>query len=91
MMQKESPSVASNANTENTNDSNGSSRVPPNAPIGGVWGTMKYNGETSKKRNRIGCALLLLPGLVMMTCPKDSKDAYAVWEEVSENFSSVKR
>jgi len=70
-------------NTENTDSSRSlSSDAPRNAPKGGVWGTMKYNGEKSRKRNRVGCVFLLIPGLVMMGCPKDEKDAYAVWEKV---------
>jgi hypothetical protein len=82
---KDSPSMSSSNDTANSIDSSkrSSSPAPPNAPDGGVWGTLKYNGEESKKRNRIGCAFLLVPGLVMMGCPKDSKDAYAVWENVS--------
>jgi len=43
-----------------------------------------YNGEKSRKRNKVGCAFLVIPGLVMMGCPKDEKDAYAVWENVSQ-------
>ena len=69
---KDSPSVASH-DTEKSNP-------PPNAPDGGVWGTIMFNGEKSRKRNKVGCAFLVIPGLVMMGCPKDEKDAYAVWE-----------
>jgi len=58
------------------------STPPANAPDGGVWGTIKYNGEKSRKRNAVGCAFLIIPGLFMMGCPKDEKDAYSVWEEV---------
>ena len=86
MTVKDTSSVASHANTVNSAYSKKSSSTsPPNAPEGGVWGVLKYNGEQSRKRNRIGCAFLLLPGLVMMGCPKDSTDAYAVWEKVSRN------
>ncbi len=59
-----------------------STGAPPNAPEGGVWGVLRYNGERSKKRNRAGLALLVVPGLIMMASPKDKKDAYAVWEKV---------
>jgi hypothetical protein len=79
---KENQSVVSE-DTDKTSDTR-KSHPPPNAPSGGVWGTIKYNGEKSKKRNQIGCALLIIPGLVMMACPKDEKDAYAVWEHVSQ-------
>jgi hypothetical protein len=74
---KKSSSVASH-DTEKSNP-------PPNAPDGGVWGTIMFNGEKSRKRNKVGCAFLLIPGLVMMGCPKDEKDAYAVWENVSQS------
>mmetsp|Transcript_25055 Transcript_25055/g.37092 ORF Transcript_25055/g.37092 Transcript_25055/m.37092 type:complete len:101 (-) Transcript_25055:408-710(-) len=72
---KKSPSFSSH-DTETSNP-------PPNAPDGGVWGSIMYNGEKSRKRNKVGCAFLVIPGLVMMGCPKDEKDAYAVWENVS--------
>ena len=73
---KESPSVESYGTERST--------PPPNAPDGGVWGTIKYNGAKSRKRNIVGCAFLIIPGLFMMGCPKDEKDAYSVWEEVSK-------
>jgi len=76
---KKSSSVASH-DTEKSNP-------PPNAPDGGVWGTIMFNGEKSRKRNKVGCAFLVIPGLVMMGCPKDEKDAYAVWENVSQSHS----
>lgn len=79
---KENQSVVSE-DTDKTSDTR-KSHPPPNAPSGGVWGTIKYNGEKSKRRNNIGCALFIIPGVVMMACPKDEKDAYAVWEEVSQ-------
>ena len=54
------------------------SNPPGNCPDGGVWGTIKYVGEKTKMMACLGCLCICLPGLCVLACPRDEKDAYAV-------------
>jgi hypothetical protein len=61
----------------------GASGGPPGkAPAGGVWGTLKYSGAETQRNACIGCLCCGLPGLCILACPTDEKDAYAVDNKV---------
>jgi hypothetical protein len=55
-----------------------SSNPPPNVSDGGTWGTSKYVGSTTKAAACVGCLCFCLPGLCILFCPMDEKDAYMV-------------
>lgn len=57
---------------------------PPGAPEGGVWGTVKYVGETTKMIACLSCLCCGCLGCCVLLCPQDEKDAYAkngkIWD-----------
>lgn len=55
---------------------------PGKAPAGGVWGTLKYSGAETQRNACIGCLCCGVPGLCILACPTDEKDAYAVDNKV---------
>jgi hypothetical protein len=55
---------------------------PGKAPAGGVWGTLKYSGAQTQRNACIGCLCCGVPGLCILACPTDEKDAYAVDNKV---------
>mmetsp|Transcript_35179 Transcript_35179/g.75067 ORF Transcript_35179/g.75067 Transcript_35179/m.75067 type:complete len:182 (+) Transcript_35179:254-799(+) len=54
----------------------GDSSDPPGAPSGGVWGTNTYSGDKTKAAACVGCLCCCLPGLLILLCPFDERDAY---------------
>ena len=60
------------------------SNHPPGSPTGGTWGTVKYVGSTTQIYACLGCLCLGVPGLLVLCCPQDEKDGYAVNGKVSE-------
>jgi len=51
---------------------------PPGAPPGGRWGRNNYIGEKTGAAALIGCLCFCLPGLLVLLCPFDERDAYSV-------------
>jgi len=43
---------------------------------GGQWGTNKYVGANTQAAACIGCLCFCLPGLCILLCPMDERDAY---------------
>lgn len=56
--------------------SSGADIPPPGAPGGGKWGTVKYVGSTTSSFALVGCLCFGIPGLCILCCPMDEKDAY---------------
>jgi len=59
-----------------------SPRPPPGCKEGGLWGTHIYSGSTTKMISCLACLFFCLPGLLVLLCPQDKKDAYLVDNKV---------
>jgi len=59
----------------NTNSST-TSAPPPGAPPGGTWGRNNYIGEKTGGAACLGFLCFCLPGLFILLCPFDERDAY---------------
>jgi len=68
--------------------SSASGSAPPGVPSGGVWGTNKYVGSTTQAAACVGCLCFCLPGLCILMCPLDERDAYKVDGKVRETNHS---
>lgn len=66
---------------------NKTSHPPPNCPDGGQWGTISYIGDKTKSWACLACLCFGIPGLYVLLCPQDSKDAYKVNGNVSSHRS----
>jgi hypothetical protein len=62
---------------------------PPGVTPGGVWGKNKYIGTTTQAAACIGCLCFFLPGLCILLCPLDERDAYKVNDKVSNLGLSI--
>lgn len=49
---------------------------PPGVASGGQWGTNKYQGSNTQALACLGCLCFCLPGLCVLLCPIDERDAY---------------
>ena len=49
---------------------------PPGVGSGGQWGTNKYVGSSTQAAACVGCLCCCLPGLCILLCPMDERDAY---------------
>ena len=49
---------------------------PPGVGSGGQWGTNKYVGSSTQSAACIGFLCCCLPGLCILLCPMDERDAY---------------
>lgn len=49
---------------------------PPGAPPGGVWGRNNYIGEKTAACTLFVVLFVCLPGLLLLCCPFDERDAY---------------
>lgn len=58
--------------TPNTND------PPPGTPSGGVWGYVRFTGNTTNAVALIGCCFIGCFSLCIYAFPLDKKDAYKV-------------
>ena len=54
------------------------SRPPLGVEDGGVWGVVKYVGNSTKSAACLGCLCFGFPGLLFLACPMDEKDGYKV-------------
>ena len=54
----------------------GSVDAPPGVGAGGQWGKNNYVGEKTKAAACVGCLCFCLPGLCVLMCPMDERDAY---------------
>lgn len=59
-----------------------SSNPPRNCPDGGQWGTVNYNGSKTGALACIGVMICGIPGLFILGCPQDTKDAYLYKDKV---------
>lgn len=55
---------------------------PPGCSKGGVWGHNDYVGTKTKMLSCLACLFVCLPGLLIMLCPQDKKEAYLVNNKV---------
>lgn len=58
--------------------------APPEIEPGGIWGTVRYIGPETQQLACIACLCCGLPGLCVLMCPSDKKDAYKVNGKVYE-------
>jgi len=49
---------------------------PPGVTQPGVWGKQAYIGEKTQAAAFVGCLCFCLPGLLILLCPMDKRDAY---------------
>ena len=49
---------------------------PPGVESGGQWGTNSYVGSITQAAACVGCLCCCLPGLCILFCPMDERDAY---------------
>ena len=49
---------------------------PKDLPEGGVWGSNTYHGDKTNAAACMGCLCCGLPGLCMLMCPIDERNAY---------------
>jgi len=74
------PPTTSSARTQTYSYNNGNFASvhppPPGAPAGGQWGTNNYVGEKTGAGALVGCLCFCLPGLLILLCPFDERDAY---------------
>ena len=54
----------------------GISPPPPGAPAGGTWGKNRYRGSNTCVGGLLGCLCFFIPGLLVLCCPLDERDAY---------------
>lgn len=66
------PKEAASANPTATS----TGHAPPGVGEGGQWGKNKYVGEKTKAAACVGCLCFCLPGLCILMCPMDERDAY---------------
>jgi hypothetical protein len=59
-----------------------SSNPPRNCPDGGQWGKVNYTGTKTGALACVGVVVCGLPGLFILGCPQDSKDAYVCEDKV---------
>ena len=70
--------ISSTAVTTGNTMGRTSSKPPGNCKDGGVWGTTKYIGETTKAIACLSCLCCGIFGCCVLLCPQDEKDAYCV-------------
>lgn len=51
---------------------------PRGVEAGGQWGKNKYSGQWTQAAACFGCLCFCLPGLLILCCPFDERDAYMV-------------
>merc|ERR1719159_1399057 len=54
------------------------SNPPPGVKDGGIWGKVNYIGDRTMMATCFGCLCFCIPGLLVLLCPIDKKDAYKV-------------
>ena len=52
------------------------SGVPPGAPVGGMWGTNTYSGNSTQAAACLGCLCCGCLACLIHLCPIDERDAY---------------
>lgn len=69
--------------TEATAPTKATKNPPPGVEDHGVWGSVRYVGQTTKIIACFACLAFCLPGLCVLLCPMDEKDGYQVKGMVS--------
>jgi len=55
---------------------------PPGIPDGGTWGNIIFVGKATFVMCALGCVLFAIPGIFVLFCPQDKKEAYLVDNKV---------
>ena len=63
--------------------------APPGVSAGGQWGKNNYMGEKTGAAACLGCLCFCLPGLCVLMCPLDERDAYKYGDKVYDASGNV--
>mmetsp|Transcript_18205 Transcript_18205/g.27773 ORF Transcript_18205/g.27773 Transcript_18205/m.27773 type:complete len:98 (+) Transcript_18205:44-337(+) len=64
--------------TTTTNNNSSKNDPPPGVEEGGIWGVNSYVGSKTGAIACLGCLCFCIPGLLVLFCPMDERDAYKV-------------
>lgn len=70
------PKEATAASVNPTATATGHAHAPPGVGEGGQWGKNNYIGSKTQAAACVGCLCFCLPGLCVLLCPMDERDAY---------------
>eukprot|EP00979_Chaetoceros_neogracilis_P017677 scaffold10262_cov131-Chaetoceros_neogracile.AAC.4 len=77
-----STSFQSSLHKNSVHPSTSSSHPPNNCPDGGQWGMINYIGPKTSIVAYAACFCCGLPGLAVLACPQDNKDAYLCQDKI---------